>query len=638
MAIVKMKKMTMIALQSEKEALIRGMQRFGGLQVINLEDQVGEEGFESLEQDQDNETVGKLENRLSQVKYTLDFIRRYDKTKKPLFAPKLQVKEAQYPKYLNDEQRANTVYESCKAIDGKFTEFKSVETKLHNLIAQLNPWISLDICLADVRQSKSTNAIMGFISTKYIEDFKNAVEAENLEIHILEASSSKESTYMLMIYHLDREERVSQITKQYGWTKVAFNDLSGTPKANTEKVRAELAEIENKKAELVKQAEALVEHRSYLEILFDILTIERDKSTVVKNFGKTDKTFMVTGWVPEKLTDDLTKVINGVTEKHVIYFEAPKEDEDFPVLLDNPAVVKPLEMITEQYSLPSPKGLDPNLVMTPFFVMFFGMMVSDAGYGIIIALITAFALFKFKPGGGMKKMLGLLCLGGISTFLWGVLFGGWFGGLIALPAVWFDPLKNPLFMLMFCLALGVVQLYTGMALQAYKSIRSGNILDAVFDQGFWYLLLTGLMFMAVPAVAVIGKYMAIAGTVGLILTQGRSEKNIFKKLISGVLSLYNVTAFLGDVLSYSRLFALGLATGVIGTVINAMASMLGGSFIGYILMVVFMVLGHTFNIAINVLGAYVHSSRLQYVEFFGKFFEGDGKPFEPFRVNTKYIE
>ncbi len=638
MAIVKMKKMTMIALQSEKEALIKGMQKFGGLQVIDLEDQVGRDGFERLEQDQDSEAAGKIENKLSQVKYTLDFIKRYDRTKKPLFAAKLQVSEDQYPEYLNDHLRAESVYESCRAIDGKFTEFKSVETKLHNLMAQLSPWLSLDICLADVRQSKSTNAIMGFISTKYLEEFQSAVAAENMELHIQEASSGKESTYLLIIYHLDREEKVSQLMKQFGWTKVAWNEMSGTPKANYQRIQAELAEIESKKKELVRQAEALAQHRDFLEALYDILTIERDKCTVVRNFGKTEKTFLVTGWVPEKMAEELAKAMGAITEKHVISFADPEADEDFPVLLDNPAVVKPLEMITEQYSLPSPKGLDPNLVMTPFFIMFFGMMVSDAGYGIIIALITAFALYKFKPGGGMKKMLGLLCLGGISTFLWGVLFGGWFGGLITIPAVWFDPLKNPLFMLMFCLALGVVQLYTGMALQAYKSIRSGRLLDAVFDQGFWYLLLTGLMMMAVPAVAAPGKYMAIAGTAGLILTQGRSEKNIIKKLVSGVLSLYNVTAFLGDVLSYSRLFALGLATGVIGTVINAMASMLGGSFFGYILMVVFMVLGHTFNIAINVLGAYVHSSRLQYVEFFGKFFEGDGKPFEPFRVNTKYIE
>jgi V/A-type H+-transporting ATPase subunit I len=291
-------------------------------------------------------------------------------------------------------------------------------------------------------------------------------------------------------------------------------------------------------------------------------------------------------------------------------------------------------MITEQYSLPNSRGIDPNLIMAPFFVMFFGMMVSDAGYGIVLALSTAIALLVLKPQGGMGKMLGLLCLGGVSTFIWGAIFGGWFG--VNLKPLWFNPLDNPLQMLIFCLILGVIQLYVGIGLQAYKNIREGKYLDALFDQGLWYIFLSGLMMMALPPLAVIGKFMAIGGALGLVATQGRTEKGIVKKLINGVLSLYNVTGFLGDVLSYSRLFALGLATGVIGTVVNAMSSMLGGSFIGNILMVFFMIFGHTFNIAINVLGAYVHSSRLQYVEFFGKFFEGDGKPFVPFKTLSKY--
>jgi len=325
-----------------------------------------------------------------------------------------------------------------------------------------------------------------------------------------------------------------------------------------------------------------------------------------------------------------------VTDFYILTLEDPSEEEEIPVLLDNPAIVKPVEMITEQYSLPNPRSLDPNRVMAPFFIMFFGMMVSDAAYGIILSALTAYALYKFKPTGGAKQLFQLLCLGGLATLFWGALFGGWVGGLIPIKPIWFNPTDEPLKMLLFCLAVGVVHLYVGMGLQAYKSIKAGNIKDAIYDQGFWYLFLTGLMLLAVaPSV---GKYMAIIGAIGLVLTQGRDNKNIIKRLLSGILSLYNVTSFLGDVLSYSRLLALGLATGVIGTVINEMSLMLSGNIIGIIFMIIFMVVGHTFNIAINVLGAYVHSSRLQYVEFFGKFFEGDGKPYAPFSIKTKYIE
>jgi len=175
-------------------------------------------------------------------------------------------------------------------------------------------------------------------------------------------------------------------------------------------------------------------------------------------------------------------------------------------------------------------------------------------------------------------------------------------------------------------------------LQAYKSIRTGNYLDAFYDQGLWLMLLTGLMFLALPPLAVAGKYMAIVGAAGTVLMSARTEKNIIKRLVSGVLSLYNVTGFLGDVLSYSRLFALGLATGVIAQVFNSMGMMMAGSLIGKLFMVIFLIVGHTFNLALAVLGAYVHSSRLQYVEFFGKFFEGEGKPFDPLRIKTKYIQ
>jgi V/A-type H+-transporting ATPase subunit I len=343
--------------------------------------------------------------------------------------------------------------------------------------------------------------------------------------------------------------------------------------------------------------------------------------------------------VPDKYTDKLDEALKEVTESYLLYLEDPSENEEPPVLLSNPAFAQPAEFVTEQYSLPHPYGVDPNVIMTPFYIAFFGMMVSDAVYGIILSVITGIVLLTVKPEGGLKKIMGLLFLGGISTFLWGAAFGGWLGGFIQpFKALLFDPLNEPFMMLGLCLALGVLHLYVGIGIQAYKNIRSGNIMDAIFDQGFWYALLTGLMMLALPATAVIGKYLAIFGAVGMVLFAGRSKKNIIMRLLSGVLSLYNITGFLGDVLSYLRLFALGLATGVIGTVVNSMSAMMGGTVIGYILMTFFMILGHTFNMAINVLGAYVHSSRLQYVEFFGKFYDGDGKPFNPFRLRTKHIQ
>jgi len=637
MAIVKMKKATMIALQSEKNEILNDLQRFGYLQVVNLEERM-EQGFEELQPDSDNEAVGRLEAKLSQVKYSIDFLSKFNTIKKSLFAQKIQVDESKRREYLDNEEKLQEIYENCRSIDGKFTEIKSSETKLNNTIAQLNPWLPLEISLEDIGSTQNTNSVLGFIPGKYEEELSTAVKAEDLHAYLEKVSVEKENSYFLVVYHRTCEERITQLLKQAGWTKVNFSEYSGTPKENVNRLLKDKEELESKRAELTKQAENLVSEVEFLEILFDLLTIEKDKRSVVKDFVKTEKTFMLNGWVPEKYTEEMTGILDGITDKYVIQFEEPSDEDEIPLLLKNNKVVEPFELITDMYSVPNARGIDPNIYMAPFFIVFFGMMVTDAAYGILLAAITGYILKKYKPEGGMKKIMGVLFFGGISTFVWGGIFGGWFGDLIKVKPWWFNPLDEPLKMLIFCLLLGVIHLYTGYILQAYQNIRAGNIMDAIYDQVLWLMLLTGLMFLALPPLAVIGKYMAIIGALGTVIFAARSEKNIFKRFTSGVLALYGVSGFLGDVLSYSRLFALCLATGVIAQVFNAMGLMMGSTLIGKIIMVAFLAFAHVFNTALGVLGAYVHTSRLQYVEFFGKFYEGEGKLFNPLRIKTKYIQ
>ena len=268
------------------------------------------------------------------------------------------------------------------------------------------------------------------------------------------------------------------------------------------------------------------------------------------------------------------------------------------------------------------------------------------GYGLLLSILSGIVIYKFKPKGTVEKLLKLLCLCGISTVVWGALFGGWFGDVIAqvtsgrieLKPLWFNPVEDPMKLLIWSFAFGVIHLYAAMGIKAYEAIKKGKILDAVFDTGFWYVFLTGLILLLVGGKAgTIGKYMALSGAALLILTQGRTEKNVFKKLTKGVGSLYNAVGFMSDVLSYSRLLALGLATGVIASVINTIGTLFGFNVIGIIVFAVAFIGGHSFNILINALGAFVHASRLQYVEFYGKFFEGGGKPYKPFKINTKYV-
>ena len=274
------------------------------------------------------------------------------------------------------------------------------------------------------------------------------------------------------------------------------------------------------------------------------------------------------------------------------------------------------------------------------FLCIFGIMMGDAGYGLIIAALSYFALRKFKLRGTGKKLVSLILLGGVSCILWGSIFGGWFGNagaLVGLPPLWFDPINEPLTMLIFCFALGLIQIFAGMGLKAYMNIRQGKIWDAVFDQGLWYVTIIGLIIMVTLSKAV-GQYMALLGAAGLVLTQGRHQKNIVKRIFSGLLSLYDITGYFSDMLSYSRLFALALSGSVIATVINQLGLMAANSWIGWIIAAVVLAAGHGFNILISILGAYVHTSRLQYIEFFGRLFETGGHAFRPLRIKTKFID
>ncbi|MFW6381412.1 MAG: V-type ATP synthase subunit I, partial [Bacillota bacterium] len=315
-----------------------------------------------------------------------------------------------------------------------------------------------------------------------------------------------------------------------------------------------------------------------------------------------------------------------------------EEDEDITTVVDNPRVVEPFELITDLYSPPGKNDIDPNLTMAPFFFLSFGMMISDAGYGIVLMILSYLGLKKIRPEGQGKKLFELIFWGGLATFIWGAIYGGWFGELIGLPALWIRPLNDPISILILSFVVGGIQIFAGLGLQAYKKIKNDRVMAAVFDEGFWMIFLIGFVLFVFPRTAPYAHYVVIAGAVLLVLTQGRERKNPLAKVGAGLLSLYDVTTYLSDVLSYSRIMALGLATGVIATVVNTMGDLIAVNIVGYIAMIVVMLVGHLFNIAVNSLGAYVHTSRLQYVEFFSKFYEGGGRSLDPLAIKTNYIK
>jgi V/A-type H+-transporting ATPase subunit I len=378
-------------------------------------------------------------------------------------------------------------------------------------------------------------------------------------------------------------------------------------------------------------------HRDTLNFYNDYLTMERDKKQVVANFARTGKSFILEGWIRAGDVPNLQQKLESACETVSLIAREPESGEVHPVALENKKIFAPFEFVTKLYGLPSPTGLDPTPFLAPFWFVFFGLCMTDAGYGIAIALLASFGLLKVK-GDSVRKLLWVLFAGGLSTVVFGWLLGGWFGVPLFGAPLLFNPLLDPMPMLTYALILGLLQIFFGMAIQFVRLLKQGRVFDALADVGLWYVLIIGLLMYIAPGMAGVAKTMSLIGAAGLVLTQGRTQPTIIKKLFSGVLSLYNITGYLSDVLSYSRLLALGLATGVIAIAINTMAGLLKGSPIGFVLMIILLIGGHTFNLVINTLGSYIHSSRLQYIEFYNRFYEGGGRNFVPFQLKTRHLE
>lgn len=636
MAIVDVKKMSVIALRRDKSKLVEVFQRLGRVEVIDIKDKTSHEDWDRLfETRESTKDLTEIQDKLGEIQFALDFMARYAPVKKPLFAEKPAYDEATMVDISRSEELWTAVKE-CRELETKLNSLKSEEMRLLSTADLLKPWENLNIPVKELKSTENTAIFTGSLPTNAVETVKAALKDRAPESALEVISSDREFTCVLLVYRKFLEQGISEVLKENSWSKIDLPQVEGTPAEGIEEIAMKQKEFDEIRQKIASRAVELSKGRPNLEAVYDYYSLLSGRMNVEKTTGNTRKTFYMEGWVAKPDKEKVKKaLLKEVPEAHITFSE-PAEEDDVPVVLKNPGFVEPFEMITDLYSPPGKGDFDPNTLVSIFYFIFFGMMISDAGYGIVLTILGFWALKALKPKGIVKKLMGLIALGGISTIFWGAMFGGWFGDLFPARPLWMNPLDDPMSLLIVSFVLGIIQIFVGLGAAAYKNIKAGNILDAVFDQGLWAVLLIGLMMFIYPPLAGVAKILSIAGALGLVLTQGRSKENIFGKLTSGLLSLYDVTGYLSDVLSYSRILALGLATGVIAMVINTMAKMLGFNIIGYILMAVALVIGHVFNIAINALGAYVHSSRLQYVEFFGKFYEGGGRTFSPFEIKTKY--
>lgn len=470
-----------------------------------------------------------------------------------------------------------------------------------------------------------------------------------------EVISRKKRETIIFCAYLKRDAR--EVEEAFGVMGLSVPDfaLAGrTPKE-------EIAECKRIKAELKKESEKLEDELIRLsrglksmELFYDKLLLKKERYSAFLASQNTEKVFVLSGYVPEKRVSELEKLLS--MPGCVVEREEPDEGETLPVAFSNNAFVAPVEEVTASYSMPSAEDIDPNPVMSVFYYWFFGMMFSDAGYGLLLMAVCGFLGFSKILEKEKRSMPRMFFWCGVSTTLWGIAYGSFFGDLIgtvssvfgkgdtAIAPVLIDPVNQALELLIIAIAFGLVHILTAMVIKFAIRWKKGDKSGAVYDIGSWIAVLGGLAAFAAGAalgadkVKVIGLVIGIMGVIIIAAMSGRDKKSVVKRIFSGVLSLYDITSFLGDILSYSRLMALGLATGVIASVVNVLAALGGSSPLGAVIFIAVSIFGHTLNFAINMLGAYVHTNRLQYVEFYQKFYEGGGKRFNPLRLKTKYFD
>ena len=671
MTVLNMRRISISALKKDRKPILEKLQALGIMEMHQIEP----DGFDRADTRDERQ---EFDGDVRVCEQALDILDNYSPEKTSMLSS-LEGKELiGKDDYLEIEGKAGVLIETAEyiiSLSKNLSEKKAAVQRLSQQSEQLAPWKLLGVPLSSERQeTEKTALILGTMPPGTTEDdmyeIIASIDEEDADsevapcyIDVLEENS--EASFVSVICMKDDSDKVEDALRSAGLTKPTIT--SELPPADEIKHFEEEAEEEEKEIQrLTDEIAGLSEYREELRRLSDYYRMRSGKYEVIGDIPETERTFIVSGFVDERHIEAIQKVIGEKYDCN-IDIEDIGEDEDAPTVLRNNRFSSSMEGVVQSYGLPGRHEFDPTTIMSFFYVFFFGLMLSDAAYGIVMTVVCAVLLWKYKRmSEGMHKQLKLFMFCGISTTFWGLMFGGFFGDVITvvsetffnktvvLPALWFVPLDDPMRLLIWCMGFGIIHLFTGLAIKGYEELRDGKKLDFFCDVVLWYAFLIGLLLMLIPsdifksisqmdvtfppALNMLAKVLAIGGALGLILMSGRDHKNPALRIALGLYDVYGVTSWLSDVLSYSRLLALGLATGVIASVVNQMGSMAGGGVIGALLFIIVFIVGHSMNMAINILGAYVHTNRLQFVEFFGKFYNGGGRPLEPFTQDTKYVE
>jgi len=662
MAIVSMQKMSLVAHNSERSKLLKIFLSRGCVELIDSSSLCPKEVVA------DSKNKYMLESKLLRISFALTFLKEVakdyqkidedNKVKINLKKENRLVSLDEYESSAKDETELFSKIGEMEKINADLVDIKSAKARNSAIIEQLQVYVPLEIPFSEIKDSRYSFMLAGTVPLNKVEYLK-----EQATEFVLYTYPGEKQACILVIGHMDKKAEVLNLLTTAEFVRTSFSyDCTAAEKIS--KLSEEINKLDKQREEELVSGIEYVKYLSQFKISYDYYGLEIAKIEVTDSCSRTQKAIVMEGWVPTARVEEIKDDIKVKCKRVEVFFRDPLEEETPPTLTQNNKVVTAFDGITDMFGRPNYREQDPNLFVAMFYFLFFGIMISDAGYGLLMA-IACFAIVAItKPVKNSGKMLIMFGFCGISTVIWGALFGGWFA--IELPQsgifaklTWFNPLDEPLKMFMLALGMGLLQIGTGFALKGIAEIKSGNALRGILNNFSWVVIFIGLLLIA-PVLMVflgaitmdvtpkwfstcadIGKYVAIAGFALLLIGGAVGKKNPVKMVGGALGNAYGAINVVSDLLSYSRLFGLGLTTGVIGYVINMLASIIVSTFfkglwVGWIIAVPVLLVGHTFNLAINLLGAYVHNSRLQYIEFFGRFYEGNGRVFMPLGAKTKY--
>lgn len=641
MSIVKMKRIRLFGMRSDREEILRVLQRAGCVEIDEPSDLEGA-AWQGLSRP-DDRALNEGREASAAALAALGILKKYAPAKGGLLKARPVISERE----LFDEEAYRAALDTAhKLVEAEqhITGLNAEMSKVKSQKMALAPWLGLDLPL-ETASTREVTIRLGTVPGKVVmEELLSALKGVTDLVQLTEISADQNAHYLFFACHKAAEEAADQVLKDYGFSLASLKGWTGTARENDRKLDETLAELEREleaaKAGIADQKGA----REALERCADRAAQEVRREEAKSRLRDTETAFFLEGWAPAESLD----VLRQKLEPFGCAFQAedPTEEDypSVPVKLKNNALTRPLNMVTEMYSLPAYNGIDPNPLMAPFFILFYGIMMADMGYGLLMMLASVFVLKKARPKGGMHNFFALLGLCGISTFVMGALTGGFFGDFIPQllkvinpesQFVWFwkplfTPLDNTLQILVGSMVLGFVQINAGMLISFVKKLKEGQYMDALWEEATWWVVFVGagLAILGVtPLVLALGGILVVAGPV--VTNKG------FGKITGIFGSLYNhVTGYFGDILSYSRLMALMLAGSVIAQVFNTLGAIPGN----VVIFVIISMAGNALNFALNLLGCYVHDLRLQCLEYFGKFYQDGGKPFRPLEINTKFVD